>query len=137
MPRTFHIDRKNGLVISVYAGALTHQDVLDQWTEIGAHPEFDPCLAYLTDLSAVTEYTISSSEIRELTRRADPFSFESVRVVIAPKDDLFGIVRMYQMSGDVHPNLTVVRSYDEASRVFHEYGMNVRLAEAAGSNTPQ
>ena len=97
---------------------MTYRDVIQLWQEIRAHPEYDPSLNYLTDLTGVTQYKITSDEVRELVNIHDPFSPSSLRVVIAPTDLLFGMVRMYQLSGSIHPQLTVVRTLREAVRAL-------------------
>lgn len=119
MPKSFTVDIPNRLVISTYAGRLTFQDVIDQWNAIRAHPDFDPSFSYLTDLSELTEYLISTPEVRELARITDPFSPRSKRVVVAPSDHIFGVVRMYEMSSESHPNLVVFRTMNEANEFLH------------------
>ncbi len=118
MPRTLKIDKQRRLVITTYFGVVVYQEVLDQWSDIRAHPDFDPTFAYLIDLTGITEHRISDKQVRQLAQTADPFSPGSVRVVVAPSDYLFGIQRMYQMSGDEHPHLAVVRSMEEAQRIL-------------------
>lgn len=114
LPKSLEIDAARRLVTSHYFGVMTKQDVLEQWQLIKKHPEFDPCFTYLTDLTGVTHYAISSAELKHLVETKDPFDSESRRIVVAPTDLLFGMVRMYEMSGGNHPKLTPVRSMQEA-----------------------
>jgi hypothetical protein len=93
---------------------MTVHDVLSQWDDIRQHPSFEPGFTYLTDLTEVTEYKISTTELKELVRTNDPFDPTARRIVVAPTNFLFGMVRMYEMSGDLHPRLTAVRTMDEA-----------------------
>ncbi len=99
---------------------MTFGDVIDQWSLIRSHPGYDPSFSYLTDLSGVTQYKISRSGVRDLVNTHDPFSQSSRRVVIAPTDILYGMVRMYQMSGSLHPGLIVVRTIRDALRALRE-----------------
>ena len=93
---------------------MTLQDVREQWEAIRKHPDFDPNFTYLTDLTGVTQYTISTTELKQLVATSDPFSRDSRRIVVAHTDYLFGMVRMYELSGDKHPRLSVVRTKSEA-----------------------
>lgn len=101
-------------MVTKYIGTLTYRTVLEQWDEVRSHPDFDPTFSYLTDLSELTEYAITTEEARDLAKLNDPFSPGSRRIVVATTDFVFGMVRMYQMSGVSHPNLTVVRSLEAA-----------------------
>jgi len=98
---------------------LTYSEVLAQWDEIRSHPNHDPTFNYLTDLTKVTDYKISTMELKKLGKIEDPFSLSSLRVVVAPTDLLFGMVRMYEFSGELrHPKVYTVRTIEEALRIL-------------------
>ena len=118
MPRNFTINNVQRIVVSRYAGVMTYRDVIRQWAEIRIHPEYDPSFNYVTDLTGVTEYKITSDEIHQLVNIHDPFGPTSKRIVVAPTDLLFGMVRMYEMSGQLHPGLHAVRAMDEARQIL-------------------
>jgi hypothetical protein len=128
MPRTVKVDTQCRLVISCYSGELTISQVLRQWEEIAAHPDFDSSFSYLTDTSDITDYLITPSDARHLARTVDPFDRYSQRIVVAPSDLIFGMARMYGMAGEQrHPNLAVVRTIEDAYTLLSELSI-FRLA---------
>ena len=81
--------------------------------------QIDP-MAGIADLSAVTSFEVSPETARELARlspiMADP---NRVRVIVAPSDHIFGMMRLFQLEGEpTRPNLHVVHTMNEALAVL-------------------
>jgi hypothetical protein len=67
----------------------------------------------------VATFEVSSSAIRELAGRSPVIPTGYLRVVVAPQDYIYGMVRMFQILGEgTRPDLRVVRMMDEAYRLL-------------------
>lgn len=69
-----------------------------------------------TDFSGVSSFEVSPEAIRALAARApaDPLASRP-RAIVAPTAQIFGLARMFELSGDAtRPNLHVVRTTREA-----------------------
>ena len=113
MPKDFRIDKTNRLVISTYSGTMVLEDVTEQWAAIKVHPDHDPNFSYLTDLTGVTDFSLSVDQVRHLANMDDPFTARSQRIIVAPGAAIYGMARVYERSGNAHPNITVVRSLED------------------------
>ena len=114
MGREFTIDTVRRLIISKYFGEHSYSDVVEQWKEMRAHPDFDPAFDLISDLSGVTKFQLTTDELRNLLRMGDPMSRTSKRVMIATNDYVYGNLRMYGLTDWKDRGITVVRSWEEA-----------------------
>ena len=112
-------DAKNSLLRVSVEGRVTDAILWDAYTTVANYMEtHGPCRG-LVDVSAVTKFDVSSSAIRELTRRPPAIPKGYMRVFVAPLDSMYGMVRMFQILTELtRPELHVVRSVDEAYRLL-------------------
>jgi len=82
---------------------------------MATHP---PCRGIL-DFSQVTEFEVSSTAIRQVAAAAPAFPAGYMRVLVVPKDFIYGLARMFQiLTEDTRPELQVVRTLEEAYRLL-------------------
>lgn len=118
MPITVRVDRSQKLVVTTYSGRVTNEDVAHQIDEIERNAPYDGDYRAITDFTNVTQFEISSDQIRLVAESKSPLE-RARRVMVAPTDVAYGTSRMFQMlSGRTRPNITVVRSLDEAYRTL-------------------
>ena len=118
MPVQVTVDRSKKLVITTYSGQVTNADVACQISEIKRQAPYDPDCRVITDFTHVTLFDISSDQIRSVADSKSPLASAS-RVMVAPSDVAYGTSRMFQMlAGHTRPNITVVRSMEEAYAVL-------------------
>ena len=112
-------DAKNSLLRVSVEGRVTDAILWDAYTTVASYIEtHGPCRA-IVNVSAVTKFDVSSSAIRELTRRTPAIPKGYMRVFVAPLDSMYGMVRMFQILTELtRPELHVVRSVDEAYRLL-------------------
>jgi len=73
-----------------------------------------PCRGII-DLSQVTKFEVSSELIRKQAAGPSPWPAGYMRILVAPKDSLYGMARMMQiLCEDTRPELRVVRTAQEA-----------------------
>ncbi|HKT26454.1 MAG TPA: hypothetical protein VJR04_17730 [Terriglobales bacterium] len=118
MPATVRVDRTKKLVVTTYVGQVTNEDVAKQIAEIERNAPYDGEYRVITDFTQVTHFDISSDQIRLVAESKSPLE-KARRVMVAPSDVAYGTSRMFQMlAGRTRPNISVVRSLDEAYKTL-------------------
>jgi|SRR5689334_5658011 hypothetical protein len=118
MPVNVRVDRSQKLVVTTYSGHVTDEDVARQISEINRHGPYDEEFRAITDFTAVTQFEISSDQIRLVAESKSPLE-KARRVMVAPSDVAYGTSRMFQMlAGRTRPNISVVRTLDEAYKAL-------------------
>jgi hypothetical protein len=113
MPYHFEFDSDYRILVIVLEGHVRDQEMLQINREIEARiSELSPS-AGITDASAVTTFDVATHTIRELALHPSPYPPAIPRFLVAPTDYLFGMARMYQISGE-REHVQVVRSREEA-----------------------
>jgi hypothetical protein len=70
-------------------------------------------------LRGVTKFEVSSHTVRGLARSAPAIPVGYARVIVAPQAHLYGMMRMFQMLGELtRPDLQVVRTMEEAYQLL-------------------
>ena len=95
MPIDTDIDPGLGLVITVARGLVTGPDVAEHQEALRSRPDFDPDFNHLFDMTGVTELAVQPDQIKTVASVA-VFSETSRKAVVADRDVLFGLSRMYE-----------------------------------------
>ncbi len=119
MPWNVTIEPNQQLVICRLEGRVTFDDVVAARDAAPQHPSFREDFNHLIDLSDVSQWLLSPDDMRRLASEPDAFSSRSIRIIVAPGDYIFGMARLYEITGErQHPNQGVVRSMEEARTVL-------------------
>ena len=97
MPVSYYIDAARGVVFTTFRGDVTLEEVGAVRNALRDDPDFRPTLNQLNDFRAVTT-TMSAENIGRLARMT-PFGKGSRRAIVVESDLLFGLSRMYELSG--------------------------------------
>src|SRR4051812_37383965 len=89
------IDTERKLLLTVFRGPLSDEDVREHLRMLRANPQFQLLMRELVDLRGVTDVTISSAMAR-VSARWLLHAPDARRAIVAPSDVLFGLARMYQ-----------------------------------------
>ena len=101
MPASYTIDRERGVLLTVFEGVVTLEEVKSIQAAVRADPQFDPKLKSLTDMTRLTMFTASSDQVRSVLS-ASPIDRESRRALITSPGLSYGFGRMAEtMSGFV------------------------------------
>ncbi len=114
---TFEFDRKNKILLVRVEGKLTEQLLADCYAAIRQYSVATDASVGIFDLSAVTQYSVSTDFIRQLARRepAMPDATQRLRIIAVEDTTGYGLARMFQIVGEPErPKLHVVRTFDEA-----------------------
>jgi hypothetical protein len=112
-------DATNNILRLTLEGQVTDTILLEAYaTAAGYVALHAPCFGIL-DGSGVTKFEVSSNTVRELAVSAPIIPAGYMRVVVAPLDSVYGMVRMFQTLGEsTRPDLHIVRTMDEAYRLL-------------------
>lgn len=118
MPIRFELDHKARLVRDRAEGILEAEELLEL---IGTHRELfaagtlDDSWAEIADFSRVDEVRRITPKNIERFCDANPWPPDALRTLITPTDLLYGLARMYQLTGgDRTRNVHIARSASEA-----------------------
>ena len=118
MPYQFDFDSTHGIVRCRLEGRVTDEDLRTCYREVAAViAKLEPVIsAAVTDFSGVTLFEVSAQTILELAILEPALPDQKkVRILVAPMPVVFGMARMFEISGEqTRPNLHVVRTEQEA-----------------------
>jgi hypothetical protein len=110
---TSFVDVPNRIVVTLFSGSVTIDDVKASCQGIKANPEFHPDFRQFIDLSKASELHLHYQDLNQLAEVSDPFSRDAKRAVVGPTALSFGIGRMYEIIVN-SPGFQVFRSQPEA-----------------------
>ena len=112
-------DARNNILRGTLEGRVTDAILLDYYGAAARYTTSHPPCRGIWDLSEVTKFDVSSDAIRQVAGRSPIIPTGYLRVIVAPQDLLFGMMRMLQiLSETTRPDLRVVRTLDEAYRLL-------------------
>jgi hypothetical protein len=119
MPVSVAVDVASHLAKRTYSGVVTSEDLLGSIRKYIDIPGFEPSFNELMDFREVESVAAPVEDIRRCAHMPVPFNNSSVRVILAPKEIIYGLARMYQILGeDAHPNIQVVRTVEDANQLL-------------------
>ena len=89
------VDRPHRLVVSMFSGQVTLDQIAAACTKLRHNHDFQPTYRQLADLSAVSQLSLHPEDINTIRMTYDPFSHQSRRAFVAPDSDTFGTVTAY------------------------------------------
>ena len=119
MALVVEFDAKHNILRGTLDGRMTGAILLElhaRATEyMASHP---PCRGVL-DFSKITDCEVSTAAIRQVAASPPVFPAGYMRVLVIPRDFIFGLARMFQiLTQETRPELQVVRTLDEAYRLL-------------------
>lgn len=119
MALVLEFDAKNNILRGSLKDRVTDAILLESYAEAARFAKSRPPCRAIWDFSEVTDFDVSSHTIRKLVGTPPIVARGYMRVVVAPNDFLFGMMRMLQiLSEQSRPELHVVRTMAEAYRLL-------------------
>jgi len=111
-------DELHQVMLIRFAGRVTDEVLLSHFQRVrGWLTAHGPCSS-ITDFSDVTSFEVTAQAVRQLAAGAPLVPNDFLRVVIAPQDEVFGMVRMFEMLGSAtRDRVYIVRTISEAYEV--------------------
>ena len=105
--------------IATFSGIVTDALMLGAYEGLVSRPDYDAEADDLVDLRAVTRLAVTADGLRRLMGMfgsIDRLGVPTRLALVAPKDDVYGVSRMYQMmrGDDVPEEIGVFRDLDAA-----------------------
>lgn len=119
MALVVEFDANNNVLRGTLDGRMTGAILLDFYARAAKYMASRPPCRGILDFSNVTEFEVSSAAIRQVAAAAPAFPAGYMRVLVIPKDFIYGLARMFQiLTEDTRPELRVVRTMEEAYRLL-------------------
>jgi hypothetical protein len=117
MALRFEFDSANKILLIRVDGRLTDELLAELYNASRKYSTATDARMGIVDFSSVTEFAVSSEMIRTLADQepAMPDATTRPRVLVAPQTHAYGLLRMFQITGEgKRPLLRVVRTLDDA-----------------------
>jgi hypothetical protein len=115
MPYHFEFDPEHRVLLVILEGDVEDSEMQRINNDIRARvSELNPS-AGISDFSRVTTFNVTAHVMRMAALQPSPYPEETPRYIVAPRDELFGMARMYELIAN-RPldKLKVVRSRKDA-----------------------
>lgn len=115
MPADFIVDVPLRTVFSSASGVVFAADIQSHMDRLSRHPDFHPEFNQILDMRRVTEFKLSSEELRDFAQRSI-FSSTSKRSFLVATELHFGLARMFEAYRQVagEKGIKVVSDLNEA-----------------------
>ena len=115
MPFKVEIDPRRALVIMVFHGRFTDDDLIAATEAIRVHPDFRPEFDQLVLGHEPGVLEVTREGIQKITVAAPIFAPTSRRAIVAPTAASYGMARMFELTRDGRAGeVRVFQSEDEA-----------------------
>lgn len=117
----FEFDSANRILLVRVEGRLSDKLLAECYEAIGKYSTATNASAGIFDMSAVTQFAVSSEFVRQLAKRepAMPDASRRMRIIAVENTTGYGLARMFQIVGETErPMLQVVRTVDAALGVL-------------------
>jgi hypothetical protein len=114
MPASYSIDLHRGVVVTVLEGMVTLDEINALQAQVKVDEEFQPNLRSLVDLTRLTGFDFSSTDVRRILD-ASSLSSGSRRAIVGAPGIGYGLGRMIEILTDERgPQTRVFRDTDAA-----------------------
>ena len=114
----FNVDPARRTRVATFLGTVTDAELLGSYGALVAQPDYDATLDDMVDMRGVERLEVSSEAVHRLVSMFTPLDPEGVvtrLAIVAPRDDVFGMARMYEiLRSDAPEQIRVFRHRPEA-----------------------
>ena len=108
-------DAKHNILRFTLEGEVTDAHLRDAYANAAKQIAARGPSPGIWDMSRVTKSQISADTIRDLANKPPVIPRGFMRIIVAPKDAHYGMMRMFQILGETtRPDMQVVRTLQEA-----------------------
>ena len=121
MPADYQIDTSRRRIHTRLSGRLTDEELVAMEARLRLDPAYVADHDHLIDTSDVTELALTGAGLRHIVQvTPNGTGCAGRRVIVAPRDAVYGMARMFQSLRDDPSELYVVRSLAEADALLAE-----------------
>lgn len=119
MAPVMEFDTKNNILRGTLDGRMTGAILLDFYARAAKYMASRPPCHGILCFSKVTDFEVSTAEIHQVASFPPEFPAGYMRVLVTPRDFIYGLARMFQiLTQQTRPELQVVRTMEEAYRLL-------------------
>lgn len=108
-------DAKNNILRATLSGRMTGAKMLEFYAAMAKFMATHPPCRGILDFSRVTDFEFSGEAIRQVAASPPAFPKGYMRVLVVPKEYIYGMARMFKiLTEKTRPELQVVRNLDDA-----------------------
>jgi hypothetical protein len=116
---TLRFDRQHGVLLITFGKLATPASALAARGAVEHFPESEETCYLIADLSAVEKAEITGDFVRSLAWTPVVIPAAKQRVIVAPRPELYGLSRMFQLYRDaMATDIQVVRTLEEAEALL-------------------
>jgi hypothetical protein len=116
----FEVDPASRTRVAWFEGVVDDAELLGSYGALVQEPDYDSTLDDLVDMTGVDRLDVSSESVRQLVRMFTPLDPEGLvtrLAIVAPRDHVFGMARMYEiLRSDAPEEICVFRDRAAAER---------------------
>jgi hypothetical protein len=119
MPHHFEFDPEHKILLVVLEGDVYDSEIRTINSEIRKQVnQLDPA-AGISDFSSVSAFHVTGPAMHAAASQPSPYPVQTPRFIVAARDHMFGMARMYQIVGArTRPKLQVLRSREEVFAIL-------------------
>ena len=118
MPVLLQYERRHQILLIRFEGVVTDEILLEGYQRVRRWFDTHGRCGNISDFTAVTDFAVSGRSIRFLASNTPLVPEGLVRIIVAPRDDVYGMARMFEMQGSTMGNrLDIVREFQDALRL--------------------
>jgi hypothetical protein len=120
MGHLLEFDRNSKIIRVTVEGEFTDLTAAALYADVQRFIATEEVHGGILDLSPITSLAVSGEVVERLAKNPRLFGESQVRVIVAPRDLLFGMARLFQIyRSEIHSALHVVHTLDEAYAVHN------------------
>jgi hypothetical protein len=124
MPIRYAIHRDLSVVVTRFTGHVTDEEFIDSYRRMLQDPDYTPGTNELADLRGVTDLNLSAAALRRVEAlteaRYEGSGADFRTAILAPRDQSYGIGRMYEVFAEDGPeHVRVCREVADALAWLH------------------
>ena len=111
-------ERRHHILLIRFEGVVTDEILLEGYHRVRRWFDTHGRCGNISDFTAVTDFKITGSSIRFLASNSPLVPGDLVRIIVAPRDDVYGMARMFEMQGAAMGNrVDIVRNLPDALKL--------------------
>ncbi len=118
MPVLLQYERRRHILLIRFEGVVTDEVLLEGYRRVRRWFDLHGLCGNISEFTAVTDFNITGSSIRFLASNSPLVPEGFVRIIVAPRDDVYGMARMFEMQGSAMGNrVDIVRDFQDALKL--------------------
>ncbi len=108
-------ERRHHILLVSFEGVVTDEILLEGYQHVRRWFGVNGRCGNISDFTAVTDFKVTGRSIRYLASNTPLVPGGLLRIIVAPRDDVYGMARMFEMQGsDMGNRVDIVRNLSDA-----------------------